>query len=195
MVDRVARSVLYSKTQAFEKRGKDFILPDHLLTELYDLMKWAPTSVNGIPARILFLRSRESKEKLLPAVGEDDYELMVAAPVTVIVGMEMDVHGQFSNMSSYLNVRSLFIGDPERMQIKAHRNSSLQGGYLIMASRKIGLDCVPVSDFDKAMVEGMFFSGTSTRVSCICNIGYGEHESVARTRAPRLPFSEACKIL
>ena len=194
MVDRVTHSVLYSKAHAFRKWREGFTLPDHLLVELYDLMKWAPTSVNDIPARILFLKSCESKKKLIKAVGEGDHEPIMASPVTAIVGMEVDIHGQFSSISSHANVRPMFVEDPDQMQIKANRNSSLQGAYLIMASREIGLDCGAVTDFDKAKVEEMFFSGTSTRVSCIFNIGYGEQSS-ARTRAPRVPFGEACKIL
>ena len=161
---------------------------------LYDLLKWAPTSANSSPARLVFVRSAEAKARLLPALSAGNADKTMAAPVTVIVGMDLAFYEKLPQLSPAVDARSWFAGKDEAIRSTAFRNSSLQGAYLIMAARAIGLDCGPMSGFDNAKVDEAFFAGTMVKSNFLCNLGYGDVAKV-RPRAPRLAFDEACKIV
>jgi 3-hydroxypropanoate dehydrogenase len=161
---------------------------------LYDLLKWAPTSANSSPARLVFVRSAEAKARLLPALSAGNADKTMAAPVTVIVGMDLAFYEKLPQLSPAVDARSWFAGKDEAIRSTAFRNSSLQGAYLIMAARAIGLDCGPMSGFDNAKVDEAFFAGTAVKSNFLCNLGYGDVAKV-RPRAPRLAFDEACKIV
>jgi len=167
---------------------------DELLVQIYDLMKWGSTSANSSPARILFVKSREAKEKLLPCMAPGNVEKTKAAPVTAIIAMDMEFYEKLPKLFPHTDARSWFAGNPSLIESTAFRNSSLQGAYFIIAARSLGLDCGPMSGFDNAKVDASFFQGTSWKSNFICNIGYGD-ASKLNPRAPRLDFNEACKVV
>ena len=166
---------------------------DAQLEHLYDLMKWAPTSANSSPARLVFVRSPEAKARLAPALSAGNLAKTMAAPVTVIIGMDLAFHDKLPQLSPAVDARSWFVGNEAAIQATAFRNSSLQGGYLILAARALGLDCGPMSGFDNAQVDAAFFAGTPIKSNFICNIGYGDAARI-RPRAPRLSFDRACQV-
>jgi len=167
---------------------------DAQLAHLYDLMKWAPTSANSSPARLVFVRSAEAKARLAPALSAGNLAKTMAAPVTVIIGMDMAFYDKLPQLSPAVDARSWFAGNEAAIQATAFRNSSLQGGYLILAARALGLDCGPMSGFDNAKVDAAFFAGTPVQANFLCNLGYGDPAKL-RPRAPRLAFAEACRIV
>ena len=164
------------------------------LEHLFDLLKWGPTAANGSPARLVFVKSPEAREKLAACVSAGNAAKVAQAPVTVIIGMDMEFHEKLPQLSPAVDARAWFVGNEALIASTAFRNSSLQGGYLIMAARAIGLDCGPMSGFDEAKVNQAFFAGTSVKANFICSIGYGEPAKL-RPRAPRLSFAEACTIV
>lgn len=164
------------------------------LEHLFDLLKWGPTAANGAPARLVFVKSPEARAKLAACVSAGNAAKVAQAPVTVIVGMDMEFHEKLPQLSPAVDARAWFVGNDALIESTAFRNSSLQGGYLILAARAIGLDCGPMSGFDEAKVNETFFAGTSVKANFICSIGYGEPAKL-RPRAPRLSFAEACKIV
>jgi len=164
------------------------------LEHLFDLLKWGPTAANGSPARLVFVKSPEAREKLAACVSAGNAAKVAQAPVTVIIGMDMEFHEKLPQLSPAVDARAWFVGNEALIASTAFRNSSLQGGYLIMAARAIGLDCGPMSGFDEAKVNQAFFAGTSVKANFICSIGYGEPAKL-RPRAPRLSFAEACSIV
>jgi len=173
---------------------QDRPVTDAQLQQLYDALRWAPTAANGSPARLVFVRSAEAKAKLAPALSEGNLAKTLAAPVTVIIGMDMEFYEKLPKLSPAVDARSWFAGNDAAIQATAFRNSSLQGGYLILAARALGLDVGPMSGFDNAKVDAAFFAGTPVKSNFICNIGYGDPAKI-RPRAPRLDFDEACQIL
>ena len=176
---------------------------DDLLRQLYELMKFGPTSANSTPARIVFLRTKEAKERLRPALSPGNVNKAMQAPVTAIVGFDVKFYEQtpklFPNNPA---VREVFVNSPELAEITAFRNGSLQGAYLIMAARSIGLDCGPMSGFDNAKVDEEFFSESAenppsfvrVKSNFLCNLGYGVPEKLF-PRNPRLAFEDACRLL
>jgi 3-hydroxypropanoate dehydrogenase len=167
---------------------------DAQLHQLYDMLRWAPTAANGSPARLVFVRSAEAKSRLAPALSAGNLEKTLAAPVTVIVGMDMEFYEKLPQLSPAVDARSWFAGNDAAIQSTAFRNSSLQGAYMILAARALGLDCGPMSGFDHAKVDEAFFAGTAIQSNFICNLGYGDAAKL-RPRAPRLSFGEACRIV
>jgi 3-hydroxypropanoate dehydrogenase len=167
---------------------------DAQLQQLYDMLRWAPTAANGSPARLVFVRSAEAKSRLAPALSAGNLEKTLAAPVTVIVGMDMEFYEKLPQLSPAVDARSWFAGNDAAIQSTAFRNSSLQGAYMILAARALGLDCGPMSGFDNAKVDEAFFAGTAIQSNFICNLGYGDAAKL-RPRAPRLSFDEACRIV
>lgn len=168
-------------------------VPDDTLRQLYDLMKWGPTAANSTPARLIFVRSPAGKDKLLACVSPGNVNKVREAPVTVIVGMDIDFHEQLPKLFPHTDARSWFVGKDALRAESALRNSSLQGGYLIMAARALGLDCGPMSGFDAAKVDAAFWSGTAVRTNFICALGQGDPSKVFQ-RNPRLSFDEACQL-
>jgi len=167
---------------------------DATLHRLYDLLKWGPTAANASPARFVFVRSPEAKAKLGPALDQGNREKTLAAPVTVIVGYDMAFYDKLPVLFPHTDARSWFAGRPEPvLETVALRNGSLQGAYLILAARSLGLDCGPMSGFNNAMVDEAFFAGTAIRSNFLVNLGKGDASSIF-PRSPRLGFDEACRI-
>jgi 3-hydroxypropanoate dehydrogenase len=169
-------------------------VPDDLLRQLYELMKWAPTSANSNPIRIVFVRGAEAKARLLPCMAEGNVEKTRAAPVTAIIGMDMAFYEQLPMLSPHNDARSWFAGKPQAIADTAFRNSSLQGGYFILAARALGLDCGPMSGFDATKVDAEFWAGTEVKTNFICNLGYGD-ASKLHARGPRLSFEQVCRLV
>jgi 3-hydroxypropanoate dehydrogenase len=168
---------------------------DETLRRLYDLMKWGPTSANCSPARILFIRSPEAKERLKPALSNGNRDKTMAAPVTAILGYDTEFYEALPRLFPHdQTARSWFAGKPEVIQATAFRNGSLQGAYMIIAARAVGLDCGPMSGFDNARVDAEFFANSPVKSNFLCNLGYGDSKALF-PRSPRRPFDEACAIL
>lgn len=172
----------------------DKAVSDGQLQQIYDLMKWGPTSANCSPARIVFVKTPEAKEKLLACMSEGNLAKTRSAPVTAIIGMDMEFYEKLPQLFPHTDARSWFAGNQAVIDATAMRNSSLQGGYFIMAARALGLDCAPMSGFNADKMNAVFFSGTSIRTNFVCSLGYGD-TSKLHARGPRLPFDEACKIV
>lgn len=169
-------------------------IDDATLHRLYDLLKWGPTAANASPARFVFVRSPEAKAKLGPALDPGNREKTLAAPVTVVVGYDMAFYDKLPVLFPHTDARSWFAGRPEPvLETVALRNGSLQGAYLILAARSLGLDCGPMSGFNNAMVDEAFFAGTAIRSNFLVNLGKGDATSIF-PRSPRLGFDEACRI-
>jgi 3-hydroxypropanoate dehydrogenase len=182
---------------------------DDTLRQLYDLMKWGPTSSNGSPARFVFLRSRVAKERLRPALAPGNVEKTMLAPVTVIIAYDLLFYEKLSKLFPHnTGMRAMFAANPQLVEVTASRNSGLQGAYLMIAARALGLDCGPMSGFDNAKVDEEFFGSGNECDGCeqeffpaghvksnfLCNFGYGD-DSKLFPRAPRLEFREACTLL
>ncbi len=163
------------------------------LRELYDLMKWAPTSANCSPARIVFVTSPAARTKLLACMSPGNVDKTRSAPVTAIVGTDMVFYEKLPTLFPHADAKSWFVGKKEFADTTAFRNASLQGGYLILAARAIGLDCGPMSGFDAGLVDAAFWSGTEVKTNFIVNLGRGDATKVF-PRSPRLSFEEACRI-
>lgn len=166
-------------------------VPDSLLKELVDLTKMAPTANNSLPARIMFVKSKAAKERLKPYLSAGNVDKTMAAPVTAIVGYDLKFYAHPPKGQDPL---SAFADKPEQARTMAFRNSSLQGGYLILAARSLGLDCGPMSGFDNAGVDKAFFAGTDVQSNFLCNLGFGDPAGL-RPRGPRFDFDEIGKIL
>jgi len=188
---------------------QDRLVSDETLRQLYELMKWGPTSANLSPARIVFVRSREAKERLRPALAAGNVDKTMAAPVTAIIAYDdrfYDLAGRL--FPHYPQIRDVFVNSPEVAESTAFRNGSLQGAYFILAARALGLDCGPMSGFDNAKVDAEFFpvpaglQKSATEVmpegriksNFLCNLGYGDAKGL-HPRLPRLSFEEVCRVM
>jgi 3-hydroxypropanoate dehydrogenase len=179
---------------------------DDTLRQVYDVIKWGPTSANSCPARFVFLRSRQAKERLRPALAPGNVEKTMTAPVTVIVAYDLLFYEKLPKLFPHSPaMRNLFAANPQLVEVTAKRNSSLQGAYLMLAARAMGLDCGPMSGFDNAKVDEEFFpvpEEGATQVmpesriksNFLCNLGYGD-PARPFPRGPRLDFAEACSLL
>jgi 3-hydroxypropanoate dehydrogenase len=167
---------------------------DEQLHRIYELMKWGPTSANCSPARIVFAKSREARDRLAACMSAGNADKTRQAPVTAIIGMDMEFYEKLPQLFPHTDARSWFAGKPKSIEATAFRNSSLQGGYFIIAARAVGLDCGPMSGFNEDEVNAAFFGGTSIKVNFVCSIGYGD-KSKLFPRSPRLAFDEACKVI
>ncbi len=173
---------------------QDKPVTDVQLHQIYDLMKWGPTSANTSPARIVFVRSEAEKEKLVACVGPGNVDKTRSAPVTAIIGMDMEFYEKLPQLFPHADARAWFLGNQPMIDATAFRNSSLQGAYFIVAARALGLDCGAMSGFDAEKVNAAFFAGTKVKANFLCNLGYGDVEKLF-PRSPRLAFDEACKIV
>jgi 3-hydroxypropanoate dehydrogenase len=168
---------------------------DSLLTQVYDLAKMGPTSANMCPMRIVFVKSRDAKEKLKPALDAGNVAKTMAAPVTAILGMDIRFYEKLPKLFPHADAKAWFKDLPEPvLEYIALRNSSLQGAYFMLAARALGLDCGPMSGFDNAKVDAAFFAGRTIKSNFLCNLGYGDASKLF-PRSPRLGFEEACKIV
>lgn len=168
-------------------------VPEATLRQLYELMKWGPTSANSSPARIVFVTTPEAKARLLACMSPGNVEKTRAAPVTAIIGMDMAFYEQLPKLFPHADARSWFVGNQAMIDATAFRNSSLQGAYLMIAARALGLDCGPMSGFDGKKVDEAFWAGTTVKTNFICNLGHGDPAKLF-PRSPRLGFDEACRI-
>ena len=166
-------------------------VPDTVLRELVDLTRMAPTANNSLPARIVFVKSKAAKERLKPHLSAGNVDKTMAAPATAIVGYDLKFYAHPPKGQDPL---SAFADKPEQARTMAFRNGSLQGGYLILAARSLGLDCGPMSGFDNAGVDAAFFAGTDVQSNFLCNLGFGDPAGL-RPRGPRFDFEEIAKIL
>jgi 3-hydroxypropanoate dehydrogenase len=172
----------------------DRLVTDDQLRRIYDLMKWGPTSANSSPGRILFLRSREAKERLVPALAPQNVEKTLAAPVTAIVAHDLRFYDELPRLFPHADARSWFVGNEPLIEATAFRNGSLQGAYLILAARALGLDAGPMSGFDNEKVDREFFPDGRFKSNFLVNLGYGDRSRL-HPRAPRLAFEEAVRVL
>jgi 3-hydroxypropanoate dehydrogenase len=168
-------------------------VPETTLRALYDLLKWAPTSANSNPARFVFINSDAARERLRPALSPGNLDKTMAAPVTVIVAYDLAFYEKLPVLFPHVDARAWFAGKPDHILTTAFRNGTLQGGYLILAARALGLDCGPMSGFDNAKVDAAFFPDGTVKSNFLCNLGYGDPTKLL-PRHPRLPFEEACRI-
>jgi 3-hydroxypropanoate dehydrogenase len=169
-------------------------VPVETLREVYELARLGPTSANSTPARFVFLESEAAKARLLPALAPSNVEKTKAAPITVIVAWDTEFHEKLPKLFPHADMRSYFAGNQPLIDESALRNSSLQGGYFILAARAVGLDCGPMSGFDAAKVNAEFFPDGKWKVNFLCNLGYGDGSKLY-PRNPRLEFDEACRVL
>ena len=184
-------------------------IADETLQQLYEIMKWGPTSANGCPGRFLFLRTQSAKGKLLPALAPGNVEKTMAAPVTVIIAYDLKFYEKLPKLFPHnAGMRDHFAANPQLIEVTARRNASLQGAYLMLAARALGLDCGPMSGFDNAKLDEAFcdlgrecqgadqefFPEGHWKSNFLCNLGYGDPSKLL-PRSPRLEFNEACKLL
>ena len=181
-----------------EARTQNGYLPDPVsdakLRDLYELLKWGPTSANCSPARFLFVRTDAAKARLAECVSDGNVAKVLQAPVTAIIGMDMEFYEHLPRLFPHTDARSWFAGKAQHIEDTALRNSSMQGGYMIIAARALGLDCGPMSGFDAAKVDAAFWTGTTVRTNFLCTLGTGDKSKV-HPRNPRLAFEEACTVL
>src|SRR6185437_9495587 len=167
-------------------------IEESTLRDIYDLAKMAPTSANSSPARFVFVRSPAAKEKLLQAVSPGNLEKTKTAPVTVVVAYDLEFYEKLPKLFPHTDARSWFVGNTALAEKTAFLNGTLQGAYLILAARSLGVDEGPMAGFDSAKVDELFFAGTKWKSNFLCNLGYGEHSKLF-PRNPRLTFEEACQ--
>lgn len=174
---------------------EDKQVSDDTLKALYDLMKWGPTSANCSPARIVFVKSKEAKEKLATVLSEGNLKKSMEAPVTAVIGYDVEFYERLPELFPHApEAKTWFNWSKEWAEQTAFRNGSLQGAYFMIAARSLGLDCGPMSGFDMKKADELYFAGTTVKVNFLCNLGYGDPSGLF-TRSPRLPFDDACKIV
>ncbi|MFM8701163.1 MAG: malonic semialdehyde reductase [Hyphomicrobiales bacterium] len=168
---------------------------DAHLKAISDLMKMGPTSANCLPARIVFVKSAEAKARLKPFLGGGNVEKTMAAPVTAIIAYDLDFIDKLPTLFPHADARSWFAGNDALIQATAFRNSTLQGAYLMLAARMLGLDCGPMSGFDQAGVDAAFFPGGRIKSNFLCNIGYGDASRDLFPRSPKPDFDAFASII
>ena len=181
-------------TARTHNRFLDRAVPEALLRQAWDLARMGPTAANCQPMRVVFVQGSEAKERLKPALAAGNLEKTMAAPVTAIVAQDMEFHEKLPTLFPHADARSWYVGNDALIAETATRNATLQGAYLILALRSLGLDCGPMSGFDPATVDAAFFAGTPVKSNFLINIGYGDAAALY-PRGPRLDFDDACRIL
>jgi len=185
--------ILYRNARTYSVWKKEDV-SDVLLQAIHDLTKFAPTSANCCPMRVVFVKSPDAKAKLKPLLDAGNVDKTMTAPVTAIIGYDMKFYEHMPKLFPHTDAKSWFVGKPDYIRETAERNGSLQGGYFILAARSLGLDCGPMSGFDRAAAKEAFFPGQDVEVNFLCNLGYGEPSSL-HPRSPRFTFDEVCKIV
>jgi 3-hydroxypropanoate dehydrogenase len=197
-LDSAALDQLFLEARTFASNPDHWqprAVSDDLLRHVWNLARMGPTSANMSPARIAFVRTAAAKARLAPFLDEGNLAKTMAAPATAILAMDMKFYDKLPLLFPHTDARSWFAHKSvDELLPAVIRNSSLQGAYLIMAARALGLDCGPMSGFNNDGVDGEFFAGTPVRSNFLINIGYGKRETL-RPRSPRLSFDEACQIL
>lgn len=191
-LDDAALDQLFREARSYNRWTQDTVSDEQLRT-VYELARLGPTSANSCPARFVFVRSPAARARLLHCVDPGNVTKVGQAPVTVIIGMDLEFYERIPELFPHNpGAREWFI-DPESARVNALRNGSLQGAYLMLAARALGLDCGPMSGFDSARVDAEFFAGTSIRSNFLCALGRGTSEKL-HPRGPRLSFEDACRI-
>ena len=192
-LDQAALDQLFDKARTNNK-WQPREVPDTLLKQIVEHMKWGPTSANCSPARIVFVKSAAAKARLKPHLSAGNVEKTMAAPATAIIGYDLNFYEYLPRLYPPADAKSWFVGKKAHADTTAFRNGSLQGGYFILAARALGLDCGPMSGFDNAAVDAEFFAGTEIRSNFLCNLGFGDPEGVY-PRSPRFSFDEMATIV
>jgi len=177
-----------------QNKWQDKPVSETLLRAVYDLLRMGPTSANCSPARFVFVTTSEGKERLKPFLSPGNVTKVMTAPVTSIIGYDLAFYEKLPQLFPHADARSWFAGNEKLIETTANRNGTLQGAYLMLAARALGLDCGPMSGFDNAGVDNAFFPNSRVKSNFICAIGYGDPSGVF-PRSPRLPFDEACQIV
>jgi 3-hydroxypropanoate dehydrogenase len=192
-LDRGSLDQLFAEART-HNRWLDRPVDEALLRELYDLARLAPTSANSQPMRVVFVRSREAKERLKPALAPQNVEKTMTAPVTAIIAHDLEFYERLPKLMPHADVKSWFAKLPAaQIERAASQGSSMQGAYLILAARALGLDAGPIGGFDRAKVDEAFFPGGTVQSNFLVNLGYGDPAGLY-PRNPRLEFDEACRI-
>jgi 3-hydroxypropanoate dehydrogenase len=193
-LNEAALKQLFTEARTMGGQWLDKPVSDDTLRAIWDLAKWGPTAFNALPARLVFVKSADAKAKLRAALSEGNIDKTMAAPATVIVGVD---HGFYERLPTlfpaYPGARDIFAGNAAAAETAAFRNATLQGAYVLLAARALGLDCGPMSGFDNAKVDEAFFSGTRIKSNFLINLGYADL-SQAYPRGPRPAFDEDCRI-
>jgi 3-hydroxypropanoate dehydrogenase len=192
-LDQVAFEQLFleARTQNAWKEGE---VSDETLRRLFDIVKMGPTSANCSPARYVFVKSPEAKERLKPHLSGGNLEKTMSAPVTVIIANDMEFYEHLPKLFPHTDAKSWFTSNDDLIRETAFRNATLQGGYMIIAARALGLDCGPMSGFDQAGVDEEFFKGTTYKSNFLLNLGHGD-PSALFPRSPRFEFEDVASIL
>lgn len=195
-IDQAALDLLFLEARSQNGWASDQPeITDEMLERLYDVVKWGPTSANCSPARFVFVRSAEGKERMRPALSSGNTEKATTAPVTVIVAYDSEFHEKLPQLFPHSpDAKNWFTTSEQLAYETAFRNGTLQGAYLILAARAMGLDCGPMSGFDNAKMDEIFFKGTSWRSNFLISMGKGDPSKLFG-RHPKLPFGEACQVL
>jgi len=194
MLDDAGRDLLFREARTHNK-WRDEPVSDDTLIALHELLKWGPTSANCAPARFLFLRTREAKERLAPALSAGNLEKTLAAPVTAIVAYDPRFYEHLPRLFPHnADARSWFTSNDALAATTAFRNGTLQGGYLIIAARALGLDVGAMSGFDNDKVDAEFLAAEGWRSNFLCNLGYGDPAGLF-PRSPRFDFADVCRLL
>ena len=191
-LDAAALDQLF-RTARTQNKWQDRPIADGKLEELYDLMKYGPTSANSSPARFVFVRTAEGKAKLKQALSAGNIEKTMTAPVTVIVAHDPHFYDQLPKLFPHADARSWFAGNEALAATTAMRNGTLQGAYLMLAARALGIDSGAMSGFDNAKVDELFFPWNGWKTNFLVNLGYGDPAGLFE-RSPRLSFDEACRF-
>lgn len=193
MLDKQALDIIFRQART-HSAWLDKPVASEVLKQVYDLTKMAPTSANCSPMRIVFVQSKEGKEKLKSCLAPGNIDKTMTAPVTALIASDYEFYNHLPKLFPHIDAKSWFVGNEDLINTTAFRNSSLQGAYFILAARACGLDCGPMSGFDNQLLDETFFKGTSYKSNFICNLGYGD-ASALFPRSPRFDFEEACKIV
>jgi 3-hydroxypropanoate dehydrogenase len=192
-LDDDALDTLFRSARTYNAFTADPVTDDHLRA-IYDLLKWGPTAANSCPARIAFVRTAEAKERLRPALSAGNVAKTMAAPATAIIAYDLEFYEKLPRLFPHTDARSWFAGKPEEhIRTNAFRGGTLQGAYLMLAARALGLSCGPMGGFDNAKVDAAFFPDGKVKSNFLCNLGFGDPASL-HPRNPRLTFEEACRI-
>jgi nitroreductase len=192
-IDQGAVAQLFTEARTHNV-WQDKHVDDALLQQIYEAMKFGPTAANSSPARIVFVKSAAEKARLLECVSAGNVEKTRSAPVTAIIAFDNHFHDQLPKLFPHADARAWYAGNTEKIARDALMNSSLQGGYFILAARALGLDCGPMGGFDAAKVNAAFFPDGKWSVNFLVNLGYGDAAQL-HPRGPRLSFDEACRIV
>lgn len=193
-LDELGRALLFNDAHTAYRFSDEPVTPE-TLKELYELVKWAPTSANTTPLRIVFLASQHSRARLLPHMSEGNREKTEHAPMTAILAADINFHDQLPKLQPHREgARERWVNDPERRERSARFNATLQAGYFILAVRALGLSAGPMLGFDPVGIDNEFFAKSALRSVLVVNLGYPSHDAY-RQRSPRLEFVEAVQIL